>query len=367
MIQKVGGNVAREAGLITVFEQDENTLMTNHRRQLPGIVIFTCLVFAARAIAAAPPYDPLAISKGETPKTVDLTVNDAARKRDIPIRVYLPPAKAPAPVVLFSHGLGGSREGCAYLGNHWAARGYVAVFLQHPGSDTSVWQGKPPGQRMSAMQQAAGIENFMLRVKDVPAVLDQLERWNKADGHALAGRLDLKRVGMSGHSFGAVTTQAVSGQTTAGGAVSFTDARIKAAIAFSPSGPSHGGDTTKAFGNVKIPWLLMTGTKDEARIGTDKDGARIGADLASRLSVYPALPPGGKYELVLDGAEHSAFADRALPGDTEKRNPNHHRAVLAISTAFWDAYLRGNDPAKTWLNGNGPRSVLEKNDRWQKK
>lgn len=52
--------------------------------------------------------------------------------------------------------------------------------------------------------------------------------------------------------------------------------------------------------------------------------ARIGADLASRLSVYPTLPPGGKYELVLDGAEHSAFTDRALPGETEKRSPNHH-------------------------------------------
>jgi len=332
--------------------------MTNNRRGLPYLLIFTFLLFAAQAIAADPSYDPLAISAQEKPKTLDLTVNDAGRKRDIPIRVYLPPEKSPAPVVLFSHGLGGSREGSAYLGNHWAARGYVAVFLQHPGSDTSVWQGKPLGQRMSAMQQAAGPENFMLRVKDIPAVLDQLERWNKADGHALAGRLDMKDVGMSGHSFGAVTTQAVSGQTAVGSGISFTDGRIKAAIGFSPSGPSRGGDPTNAFGHVKIPWLLMTGTKDVARIG---------ADLASRLSVYPALPPGGKYELVLDGAEHSAFTDRPLPGETQKRNPNHHRAILAISTAFWDTYLRDNESAKTWLNGDGPRSVLEKGDRWQKK
>ena len=49
--------------------------------------------------------------------------------------------------------------------------------------------------------------------QDVPAVLDQLEAWNKTSGHQLAGRLDLTRVGMSGHSFGAITTQAVSGQT----------------------------------------------------------------------------------------------------------------------------------------------------------
>ena len=82
----------------------------------------------------------------------------------------------------------------------------------------------------------------------------------------------------------------------------------------------------------------MTGTKDVAPIG--------GADVESRLAVFPALPPGGKYELVLDGAEHSAFTDRALPGDSAPRNPNHHRAILALSTAFWDAWLRGDAAAR---------------------
>ena len=210
---------------------------------------------------------------------------------------------------------------------------------------------------MAAMREAAGPQNFLLRVKDVPAVLDQLERWNEMEGHALSGRLDLKRVGMSGHSFGAVTTQAVSGQTNA--RVSFNDSRIKAAIAFSPSGPRGGGDPKQAFGSVKIPWLLMTGTNDEAAIG--------GVGVESRLSVFPALPAGGKYELVLDKAEHSAFTDRALPGDKAKRNSNHHRASLAISTAFWDAYLRDDQAAKDWLDGEGPRSVLQKEDRWQRK
>ncbi|NLC82242.1 MAG: dienelactone hydrolase, partial [Lentisphaerae bacterium] len=47
--------------------------------------------------------------------------------------------------------------------------------------------------------------------------------------------------------------------------------------------------------------------------------------------------------------------------------PNHHRAILALSTAFWDTHLRGDDAARAWLTGDGPRSVLEKNDRWQRK
>ncbi len=208
---------------------------------------------------------------------------------------------------------------------------------------------------MAAMRGAASTENFLLRAEDVSVVLDQLTRWNRTAGHPLFGRLDLTRVGMSGHSFGAVTTQAVSGQTMAGGR-SFVDPRIDAAIAFSPSSPRR-GDPKEAFGRVKIPWLLMTGTKDVAPIG--------GADVASRLEVFPALPPGFKYELVLENAEHSAFTDRALPGDREPRNPNHHRAILAISTAFWDAALRQDQAARAWLDGQGPRSVLEPGDRWQ--
>jgi len=302
-------------------------------------------------------YDPLLIDKYQ-PGHEDLIVKDARRSREIPIRVYLPKEKKPAPVVLFSHGLGGSREGSAFLGNHWAARGYVAIFLQHPGSDDSVWKDKPVAERMAAMRAAADLENFALRVDDVRAVLDQLERWNKAAGHPLAGRLDLKRVGMSGHSFGAVTTQAVSGQRFVRGAT-LTDPRIRAAVIMSPSGPRRGADPVATFGAVKIPWMLLTGTKDTAPIGD--------ADVASRLSVFPALPPGGKYELVLYNAEHSAFTDRALPGDIQPRNPNHHRSILALTTAFWDAYLRDDQNALQWLDGDGPRKILDKDDRWQRK
>jgi len=53
-------------------------------------------------------------------------------------------------------------------------------------------------------------------------------------------------------------------------------------------------------------------------------------------------------------AEHSAFGDRPLPGDQKPRNPNHHRAILALSTAFWDAYLRGDAAARAWLQGARP-------------
>ena len=319
-------------------------------------------LFSLLAVTTVFAYDPLKLPEAALTPPLDLTVQDAKRDRALPIRVYLPPTTQAAPVVLFSHGLGGSCQNNPYLGKHWSARGYAVVFVQHPGSDESVWRGKGPTQIPMAMKQAASLENFLLRVADIPAVLDQLTRWHSEEAHALRGRLDVTRVGMSGHSFGAVTTQAVSGQSLAIGGARFTDPRIKAALAMSPSVPAA-GSAERAFGSVTLPWLLMTGTKDVARIGA----MTIGGDLDSRLGVYPALPPGDKYELVLHDAEHGAFGERSLPGEGANRNPNHHRVILALSTAFWDAFLKGDAEAKAWLNGEGPRTVMEKEDKWQRK
>lgn len=317
-----------------------------------------CFFALVAFVTTASAYDPLKLPTDKLPPPVDLSVHDTARKRDIPVRIFLPISTKPAPVVLFSHGLGGSREGSPFLGEQWAARGYAVVYLQHAGSDSAVWKDVTPAERMVALKSAASLPNYLARVKDVPAVLDQLAAWNKETGHALAGRLDLEHVGMSGHSFGAMTTQSVSGESIGGMGTRFTDPRIHAAIAFSPDIPSK-GDPKAAFATVSIPWMLMTGTKDVSVVSK--------ATVESREAVFPALPPGDKYEVVLENAEHSAFTDRPLPGDQQPRNPNHHRVILALSTAFWDAYLKGDADAKAWLNSDGPRQVMESGDRWQRK
>jgi dienelactone hydrolase len=295
-------------------------------------------------------YDPLALPAATLPLPIEATVRDAVRERELPVRVHAPVATDPAPVVLWSHGLGGSRHNGAWLAAHWAARGYVVVCLQHPGSDESVWRGVRLADRMQAMRDAASARNFALRCGDVRAVLDALTVWNGDERHALHGRLDLARVGMSGHSFGAVTTQAVSGQTFGPLGRRHTDARIDAALPMSPSPPALGAPA-RAFGAVAVPWLLMTGTADDSPIGDTSP--------ADRLEVFPALPAAiDRYELVLDGAAHGVFSNRR--GDAA-----HHRTILALSTAFWDVHLRGDAAARAWLHGDGAKQALGAKDRWQ--
>ncbi len=316
-------------------------------------------VVAVLTIGMRAAYDPLKTDiDPESVKTLDTRFTYGKQDREIPVLVYLPVTEGKAPVVIFSHGLGGSRNGSAFLGKHWAARGYLAVFIQHPGSDESVMEGLRPLKRYAALKKAASLKSTLDRVKDIPALIDQLAIWNEEAGHSLEGRIEINQIGMSGHSFGALTTQYVSGQSIGRTSQHFTDERIRAALPMSPSGP-RSGSTEEAFAVVAIPWLLMTGTEDDSPIGDFEP--------EDRLEVFPALPPEGKYELVLWKAEHSVFTERRLPGDRERRNPNHHKAILALSTAFWDVYLQDDPEARKWLDGDGPKSVLESKDRWQRK
>ncbi len=277
---------------------------------------------------------------------------DVSRDRIVPLKLYVPEAEGAVPVVLFSHGLGGSRNNNGYLGQHWAEAGYVAVFMQHIGSDESVWKGVPPREIMTAMKAAASGKAAIDRLNDVPFVIDQLEKWNAEEGHPLFGKLDLSKIGMSGHSFGAVTTQGVMGQKV--GSFSREEPRLSAFLPMSPSA-HRTASAEGTFGHIAKPVLCMTGTKDASPIDPTTTPE-------SRRGVYAALPAGDKFELVFKDGEHHAFGEGNRLG--QKQIPHHHPAIQKISTAFWDAYLKGDEKAKTWLASDEPNQLLVDADVW---
>ncbi len=233
------------------------------------------------------------------------------------------------------------------------------VCPQHAGSDEAVWQEVPPEQRRAALVRAASPENARQRVADIHAVLEQLDQWTQTEEHVLAGRLDLNCVGMSGHSFGALTTQVLGGQSHPVAAQADREQRnwrICAAIVMSPSPPV--GDLEAAFGSVRIPWMMMTGSKDHSPIGHMTP--------TIRRDVFNHLPLSiDRYELTLGGGHHFAFTDNKLPATAPPRHENHHQTILRVSTAFWDTHLRQDPAAKRWLQGDSVRSTLDAGDRWR--
>ena len=69
---------------------------------------------------------------------------DQSRQRAVPVLYYAPnlvEAGQSLPLIVFSHGLGGSRDRYAYLGKYWASQGFASLHLQHVGSDRQIWRG----------------------------------------------------------------------------------------------------------------------------------------------------------------------------------------------------------------------------------
>src|SRR5262249_3248392 len=158
--------------------------------------------------------------------------------------VYFPTAiaetKTPLPVIIFSHGLAASRESYAPYGEAWAAAGYIVIHPTHVGSDTSIVTAGNGNTLTQNLMNGISVETALRRVEDVSFILDQMEKINAGtvEGKDLApfkGHVDMKHVGMAGHSFGAETTLVVSGQTAKVGPVerSKPEPRITAAIALS--------------------------------------------------------------------------------------------------------------------------------------
>lgn len=326
----------------------------------------TALLLAAAHVAAQTPVaasaQPYKKSAGPHPvEVLDVDWTDTARNRVAPARIYYPKdARDPCPVIVFSHGLGGSREGYEYLGRHWAGYGYVSVHLQHKGSDTEVWKGNE--RPMEAMRQsAADPQNAINRPLDVRFALDQLTRMNGEAG-PLKGLLDMDRVGMAGHSFGAYTTLAVAGEvffTRAGRAAALAEPRIKAAIPMSAPAPRDRARLDEAFAQITIPCLHMTGTLDDSPIGDTK--------AAERRIPFDHIRGADQYLVTFTGGDHMIFSGhQRLRGGGEK-DALFHDLIRMSTTAFWDAYLRDDASARKWLAEGGFAAVLGKDGVFEKK
>lgn len=273
--------------------------------------------------------------------------------RNLPVKIYLPKNRAKSyPIFIFSHGLGGSREAAQYLGEYFAEHNYICIFVQHPGSDESVWKTGQSGsvaERFSALKKAANYRNLSARAFDIKFVLDELERKNKTDPR-LKGLLDLSKIALGGHSFGAGTTLAVAGQSyPLNFGKNFQDSRIKAAIYYSPPVNLRGRSPESVFGQIKIPGMLMTGTEDNSPIG---DTAAQDRPLA-----YEGIQAREQYLLNFYGGNHMLFGGRQgrIKSENEDRN---HQIIQFVSLAFLNAYLLNSQADKTWLK-TGAKDYLK--------
>lgn len=280
----------------------------------------------------------------------DTLIDDARDNRPVKIKVYYPDDGYDGqelPVILWSHGLGGSADGAAFLSRYMAAQGYIMVHVQHHGTDTSIWEGKE-GHPWDVIRKTP-ITRFMTlnRFNDIPYVLKVLPEWF-GDNNAIKCRPNFNAMGMSGHSFGALTTQVMAGMLFPNKhqkLVSFKQNIFKAAIAYSPGDISHLGDfdEEESYGAITTPLFHVTGTEDKSPLTGE------GYEIRTR-SFQKSAEGVTKHLLVLQDADHMVFAGSRGKLGANKNREKHERILKIASVAWWDSLLKNNQDAQKWLS-----------------
>ncbi len=293
----------------------------------------------------------------------DMTVVVDGQAVELRVRAPLH-ASGPCPVIIFSHGLGGSREGYWPLAEAWASAGFVVIQPTHVGSDTQTLRaagffGFTAAARQAAADPAilAGRPRLIGRLIDLlPAIQNQL-----TDFH---GTLDATRIGVGGHSYGAWTALAVAGVDY--GIPGVCDKRPLAFLALSPPGPGRVPPDTSAAGR---PTLVMIGSQDYQPAFLNADDG-IERNPAWREQLWQLLPTGKAFLAVLSNAHHSAFSagqGARLAGEPVPE-PWMGEALTAITLTWWRAQLCHEDSTMADLRSGQVVPVVDRQRvRWQQR
>ena len=278
----------------------------------------------------------------------------------------------PRPVVVFSHGNGGTRIQSVYLTEWLATHGFVVAAPDHVGNTFAEMINKdkaiPPAEAAS------------VRPVDVSRSLDALLAASDAADGVLSGVADPERVAVAGHSFGAFTALRVAGATIDSGAVladctsngglicdgwenvsmpaSARDPRFGVALAQAPGGAQAmyaGG--RNGFSDVAVPTMIQGGTSDLLTpyaeehvkpyeslpapawlLGVDKGGHFTFSDMCRLI------------ELV--GLSVEEFKDGCGPDNVPWQEA--HAVIQRISTAFLQVELAGAEDFASMLDPAQP-------------
>ena len=242
------------------------------------------------------------------------------------------------PLVIFSHGNGGSRNQNTFWCDYLASHGYIIVSADHTGNARwTIIDGKPIVFQGSERNNSATD-----RPLDVRFLLDQMIRWDKGGDKRFAGRIDTEHAAITGMSFGSFTAHWASDQ----------DPRFKAVIAMSGAPPAHT--------NLTVPSLRMLGTEDRT----------LGVPGNVLIRDNHAKHTGPSYLLELKNGGHFSFTDMFKinknfgdgVGAGKRRDTNEpfeftsmeatYKIINSYSVAFLGYYLKGEKEYAGFLSEN---------------
>lgn len=268
------------------------------------------------------------------------------------IAIDAPIAKPGAyPLLVFSHGYGGSGLGAVFLTEALAERGWIVACPDHHDTHSAVRirsgqlqsfdrSGLLRHAKQISASQPADRAKYLYRVNELHRVLkgmlasDIFGQW-----------IDQERVAVGGHSFGGFTALGLSGTLK-----EHYNATIKALLLFS-TGAGGYLYTDDELHAVRMPSMLFLGEHEQ----TQQRGSVNMSHLSHKIFRNLAAP---KYFLEIKGADHFSFNNRfsntvgakMLSGSDAEFAVIRHYAV-----AFLERYVAGKQDATEILSRSDPR------------
>jgi len=242
------------------------------------------------------------------------------------------------PLIVFSHGNGGTRFQNTFWFDHMVSHGYIIVSADHTANarHTIIDGELIPFQ---SSQRANSAED---RVKDMSFLLDEMMRWNRGADSRFAGRIDTAAVGAAGMSFGSFTTVRVAD----------ADARFKATIPMAGIGLDHT--------NLAIPTLPMLGAEDRTLGPRGNELIRAYYEKHQGSAFLLELINGGHYSFTDIFKINKNFGDGA--GEGKRRDTGEpfrytsmedtYRVINSYSAAFCGVFLKGEKGYLAFLREN---------------
>ena len=273
------------------------------------------------------------------------------------------PGRPLFPLLIFSHAIGGGPYLYAHQIEELVTQGYIVATIHHtyeaavtvfadgrmiPLSQENFQRSRVEGPEDISNERKWENERFDVWAGDMRFTLDQITRLNTAPGSEapFAGRVDLARVGVFGHSFGGIAV----------GRACELDQRFKACLnqdGMGDDGPlqhyPEGHLPTQPFMFMRSPRPGPPSDADlKAMQLTRKQFEQDRAEAIATLHKELQGCSGGAYQVWIEtpGFRHSSFGDLNLlrasssAADTVKALVSL-RMVEAYTLAFFDKYLNG--------------------------
>ncbi len=241
-----------------------------------------------------------------------ILLHDSQRQKDLPVHVFYPIGAGPFPVIVFSHGASASGSTYLDLTRSWAAAGYVVLQPTHAdsiklrrqqGEHVGILRGLSDALQDAMANHAAAAD----RARDISLVFDSLDEVERSVSE-LQGKTDRGRMGVGGHSFGAMTALLVGGAVVSlAGSLpaTYRDTRVRAIEVLSgPGDREKAGLSGHSWETLGLPMLTMTGSRD---LGFGRHPP------SWRKMPFDLSPAGDKFHVFIEGATHFSFVGAHLP------------------------------------------------------